>query len=47
MIRKKQIWVAYCEGCLAEYGEPSVNKEAAEAFVREFPLCCNCDGENY
>lgn len=47
MIRARQIWTAYCEGCQAEYGEPFDNEAAAKAFVNEFPLCCQCDGEDY
>lgn len=46
MIRKKKTWVAYCEGCHADYGQFD-NKAEAEAHVNEFPLCFNCDGEHY
>lgn len=47
MIRERTIWTAYCAGCLAEYGDPFNSKDAAHAFVKEFPLCSNCDGEDY
>ena len=46
MIRKRTIWVNYCEGCLAEYGQHT-SKAKAEAYANEFPLCSNCDGEHY
>jgi len=46
MITKKTIWALVCPGCLSEYGQ-FTTKDKARAHAEEFPLCHNCDGEDY